>query len=91
MFADAYPLLVVSQASLDHLNDKLDQQRRQIVVNALAAMGITNADELVIVAPAFSEGLNSEEAAAAYEAMQFGSSGSSGLGAGSTFGGIQAF
>jgi hypothetical protein len=50
-----------------HFNDELDSIRREIVVSALMAQGIANADELVIVAPSFSTGLNGDEAADAYQ------------------------
>lgn len=49
-----------------HFNDELDEARRLIVVNALLAFGIPNADQMVVIAPAFPEGLSADEAAAAY-------------------------
>jgi uncharacterized membrane protein YgcG len=49
-----------------HLSDELDSQRRQIVVEALGALGVQEAETLVIVAPAFAEGYTSGEAARAY-------------------------
>lgn len=49
-----------------HFNEQLDEARRQVVVASLAALGVENADELVVVAPVFSTGLSSREAAAAY-------------------------
>ena len=55
-----------------HFNPELDEARRQTVVAALTAFGVVNADELVVVAPAFSEGMNASEAAAAYSQSRFG-------------------
>lgn len=49
-----------------HYNDELDAARRNVVVSALTALGVANADEIVVVAPAFPEGLNSDEASQAY-------------------------
>ena len=74
-----------------HLNDELDEARRQIVVAALAALGVEQADELVVVAPVFTTGLNAGEAAAAYRSTMQNSgtfyNGGSGAGFGN-FGGI---
>lgn len=54
-----------------HFNDELDELRRDVVVAALASFGVPNADELVIIAPAYPTGLNAAEAAAAFgNAMQ---------------------
>ena len=55
-----------------HFNPELDEARRQTVVAALTAFGVANADQLVVVAPAFSEGADASEAAAAYNASRFG-------------------
>ena len=55
-----------------HFNPELDEARRQTVVAALTAFGVVNADELVVVAPAFSEGMDAGEAAAAFNASRFG-------------------
>jgi hypothetical protein len=49
-----------------HYNAQLDNRRRMVVVNALVAMGIENADELVVVSPAYAEGLTGREAERAY-------------------------
>ncbi|MEX0792119.1 MAG: hypothetical protein WD045_03230 [Pirellulaceae bacterium] len=69
-----------------HLNDQLDQQRRQVVVNSLVAMGVEDADGRVVVAPAFSEGLTSPEAVRAYNMGLSGGRGGAGFGGG--FGGM---
>ena len=49
-----------------HYNDELDAARRNVVVNALAILGVANADQIVVVAPAFPEGLNADEASRAF-------------------------
>lgn len=49
-----------------HYDPQLDNRRRLVVVNALIAMGIENADELVVVSPAYAEGLTGREAERAY-------------------------
>lgn len=54
-----------------HGNDELDSFRRQIVVNVLQAHGVENADQLVIVAPAFATSLSAREASASYERAIF--------------------
>jgi len=71
-------------------NAQLDNRRRSIVVNALVAMGIENASALVIVAPAYAEGITGREAERAYRrGMYFGgANGSRGFGnLGGNFGG----
>jgi hypothetical protein len=49
-----------------HFNPELDEFRRRMVVRALQTYGIPNADQLVVIAPAFPQGLNGQEAAATY-------------------------
>jgi len=49
-----------------HFNSRLDETRRQLVVTALNALGVVEADKLVIVSPSFAEGYSAQEAAAAY-------------------------
>ncbi len=73
-----------------HRNVKLDNQRRAVVVKSLQAMGIANADELVVVAPALAPGLSGFEAERAYRSSttRFGfGSGSGGFFGGLGFGG----
>ena len=53
-----------------HYNDELDETRRRIVVNALYALGVYYAEQMVVVGPAYPEGLNANEAASAYN-IQF--------------------
>ncbi len=64
-------------------NAELDEQRRQIIVSALTALGVTEADLKVVVAPAYPFGLDSDEAAQAYQQLfsggqQNGTNGSGG-------------
>ena len=49
-----------------HGNDELDSFRRKVVVYLLQAFGVENADQFVIVAPAYSTSLGADEAAASY-------------------------
>lgn len=50
-----------------HFNDELDRKRRDVVVASLVALGVDDAESLVIVAPAFAEGYTGGEAARAYQ------------------------
>lgn len=67
----------------------LDNQRREIVVRALHQLGVNNADELVVVAPAFATPAFGQEAEAAYyqSFQNTGSGGFGGFGGGGSFGG----
>lgn len=68
---------------------ELDDLRRRVVVSVLAELGISNSDEIVVVAPVFSAPLSSQEAETAYYRM-FGNSNSGnsfGSGTGGAFGG----
>ena len=47
-------------------NQELDEYRRRFVVQALTAFGVPDADKLVVVGPAYPEGLSADEAANAY-------------------------
>lgn len=49
-----------------HLDESLDERRRMVVVASLQRMGIADAEDRVVVAPAFSEGYTGPEAARAY-------------------------
>ena len=62
-----------------HFNDELDEVRRRMVVDALAAYGIPNANQMVVIAPAFPEGQSGQEASSAYQ-RAFNSGGSGGGG-----------
>ncbi len=59
-----------------HPNPELDMRRREIVVRSLLAMGVADAHQRVVVAPALTPGFTADEAEAAYR---------TGIGAG-TFG-----
>ncbi len=99
---DMYPVVVErSQISPEvdtefkypvHFNEELDVQRRRIVVASLAAMGVEDAEERVVVAPSFAEGITGTEARRAYYrgimgGRRAGSYGGFGGGFGSGFGG----
>lgn len=71
-----------------HFNSKLDQARRDIVVAALSTLGISDANDLVDVAPAFPEGLHSEEAMQAYQQNRFSNSNGNYGGGGGFMGGF---
>ncbi len=49
-----------------HPNRELDLKRREVVVRALTAMGIEDAEQRVVVAPAYVPGMKATEDAAAY-------------------------
>ncbi|PQO42146.1 hypothetical protein [Blastopirellula marina] len=75
-----------------HFNDELDEKRRRCVVASLVALGVNDAESRVVVAPSFSEGLTSGEAAAAYRRgmttnNRGGSGGYGSFGGGGGFGG----
>ncbi|WP_419189214.1 hypothetical protein [Stieleria marina] len=53
-----------------HRNPELDAMRRLVVVTALESLGVENADELVVIAPAFPTGMNATEAASAFQQTQ---------------------
>ena len=74
-----------------HFNDELDARRREVVVSSLIALGIPNAEEVVVVAPSFAEGITASEAARAYNNSLRGTQGSFGGNAGSFFGGFGGF
>jgi len=73
-----------------HPNPELDMRRRDIIVRSLLAMGVNDADQRVVVAPAFAQGYTGNEAEAAYgsglSGGAFGGSGAGGFGGG--FGGF---
>lgn len=73
-----------------HPNPELDMQRRKLVVMALERLGVSGADERVVVAPAFAEGYQSQEALNAYRrgfSTRGGGGGGFGGGGGGGFGG----
>lgn len=71
-----------------HLNEDLDEKRRRVIVASLSALGVQDADSRVVVAPAFSEGLTSGEAAAAYQRSTYSGSRGGGMGMGGYGGGV---
>jgi hypothetical protein len=71
-----------------HPNPALDLRRREIIVRSLTAMGIVDADNRVVVAPAFSQGYRAQEAEAAFRNGMNGRGGAGGFGGfGGGFGG----
>lgn len=72
-----------------HPNPKLDMARREVVVRAMSALGVPDADQRVVVSPALTAGMSSSEAEAAYQAgMQGINSNAGGMGLGGGFGGF---
>ncbi|MCA9003872.1 MAG: hypothetical protein KDA70_01265 [Planctomycetaceae bacterium] len=71
-----------------HGNDDLDMHRRDVIVKMLQAMNVQDADERVVVAPAFTPGFEGFEAYRAYSNgfMNRGNNGGGGFGGG--FGGF---
>jgi hypothetical protein len=53
-----------------HRNAELDALRRLVVVTALESLGVVNAEELVVIAPAYPTGMNAVEASSAYQNSQ---------------------
>jgi hypothetical protein len=49
-----------------HNNEELDLQRRQFIVQALSEMGVSNAEDRVVVSPALTPGFESFEGERAY-------------------------
>lgn len=68
-----------------HFNEDLDLRRRAMVVTALQAMGVADAEERVVIAPAFAEGVTAQEASRAFSQGQ-SMGGSGGLRGGGGFG-----
>jgi hypothetical protein len=72
-----------------HPNPELDMLRREVVVRALIALGVHDADQRVVVAPAFATGYKATEAAGAYmRGIQGFGGGGAGFGGGGGFGGF---
>lgn len=69
-----------------HFNEELDRKRREVVVASLTALGVLDAEQRVIIAPAFAEGLPGENAARAYQ-RGYSNRGNMGGGFGGGFGG----
>lgn len=72
-----------------HPDPQLDMRRREVVVRSLAAMGVRDADERVMVAPDIAQGITGNEAEAAYaRGLSSGTYGAPGLGGLGGFGGF---
>jgi len=72
-----------------HPNPELDLRRREILVRSLTAMGVADAEQRVIVAPALTPGATANEAVAAYHKGLSSSDFSGvGIGGGGGFGGF---
>lgn len=74
-----------------HFNDALDARRREVVVASLQALGVAHADQVVVVAPAFAEGLTATESAASYTNSMQGTRGAFGGNGGFFMGGFGGF
>lgn len=72
-------------------NPQLDLQRRELVARALSAMGVENAQDRVVVAPALADGLTDVEAERAYARGVSNDVPFVGSGAGFGFGGAGGF
>ncbi len=72
-----------------HPNPELDMRRREIVARCLVAMGIEDAEQRVVVAPAFAQGITGNEAEVVYRNGLGGAGfGAPGVGGGGGFGGF---
>lgn len=69
-----------------HLNPVMDMARREVIVQALLAMGLPDAEQRVVVAPAYVPGYTGNEAQAAYLRGLQGNFGGGGGGFGGGFG-----
>jgi hypothetical protein len=81
-----FPVLVQTQ-----MNEQIDETRRQVIVQALAAAGVPDPDHRVIVGFPQAEGLYGEEAPTIYRQMLRGTAtgaGNTGFGAAGGFGGL---
>lgn len=74
-----------------HPNPDLDMRRREVVVACLVELGIPDADQRVVVAPAFAEGYEATEATRAYYRGLMGNYGYGGYGGGFGGGGFGPF
>lgn len=81
------PFPVVIEESPHGAHRERDVQRRQVVVEQLARLGVPDADKRVVVAPAFAEGITAVEGERAYYSTLYNSYGAGG-GAGRRFGGF---
>jgi hypothetical protein len=84
------PFPVVIEQSPHNANPGLDADRRQTVIEQLARVGVTDAEERVVISEAFAEGFTGVEGERAYWGVINGSFGSGG-GWGRRFGGAGGF
>jgi hypothetical protein len=70
-----------------HPNPDLDARRRKLIVIALQRLGVGDAEERVVIAPAFAEGYDALEATRAYRRGLSGGFGGGGFGGGGFGGG----
>lgn len=70
-----------------HHNPELDMRRREVVVAALASLGVADAEDRVVVAPAFAQPYTAGQAARAYSGSMSGGGGGGGFGGGGFGGG----
>jgi hypothetical protein len=84
------PFPVVIEQSPHNADPELDAARRQTVIEQLARIGVTTAEERVVISEAFSEGYTGVEGERAYWGVINGSFGSGG-GWGRRFGGAGGF
>ena len=86
------PFPVVIEQSAHNRRPALDAARRQAVVEHLVRMGIPDAEDRVVVAPAFAEGFSGVEGERAYYSIfGFGRNFGQGGGTGRRFGGRGGF
>jgi hypothetical protein len=75
-----------------HPDPELDRKRRNVVVQALATMGVADAEQRVVIAPPLTPGFEQFEAERAYyrgfSGFGTGAGGRGGLGGGGGFGGL---
>lgn len=74
-----------------HEDSELDRQRRDLVVQALTAMGVPDADRRVVVAPRITEGHFDFEAQRVFQQFGFSGYGRGGFGGGLGLGGLGGF
>lgn len=99
--ASSFPIVIersMTTARMDtehqypiHENPELDLRRREVVVRALSAMGVADAEQRVVVAPAFAEEFRGSESLRACQRFLWSGGGGSGGGGGAGgfgFGGI---
>ena len=81
------PFPVVIEETPHNGNPRRDAQRRQVVVEQLARLGLPDSDKRVVVAPAFVEGITAVEGERAY----YSTLGDAGTFGGRRFGGFGGF